>query len=243
MKLMALAATLALLVFGITPAFAGTVCGDADSDTIDDCSDNCSDDPNPDQDDTDGDDCGNLCDADYDQAGTIGFGDFAVWFQIAERFAVGHIHRCLWRYRLHDRSLSRQKIESVTHDYYKVLTRYCDGYLERWPGHAKVVDRWRACINRYLFCALAFEVGLHFRRVTSLAPRRSHYRTVFEIADYRLTPEEFHRVLEQLRVYRTGFVQRMALSVIDLLLRLKFTWPLAWVTDHSSSLRGVLGLR
>jgi hypothetical protein len=76
MKLMALTATLALLVFGVSPAFAGTVCGDSDGDTVDDCSDNCSDRPNPGQDDTDGDDCGNLCDADYDNSGSAGFPDF-----------------------------------------------------------------------------------------------------------------------------------------------------------------------
>ncbi len=76
MKLMALTATLALLVFGVSPAFAGTVCGDFDSDTVDDCSDNCSDKVNPGQVDTDGDHCGNVCDADYNQDGSIGFPDF-----------------------------------------------------------------------------------------------------------------------------------------------------------------------
>jgi hypothetical protein len=80
MKLMVLAATLALLVFGISPAFAGTApCGDSDSDTIDDCEDNCSDTSNPAQDDTDGDNCGNLCDANYTQTGTVGFGDFGIF--------------------------------------------------------------------------------------------------------------------------------------------------------------------
>ena len=79
MKLMALAATLALLIFGVSPAFAGTVCGDSDGDTIDDCSDNCSDAPNPAQDDTDGDDCGNICDADYTQDGIVGFPDFGLF--------------------------------------------------------------------------------------------------------------------------------------------------------------------
>jgi len=79
MKLMALTATLTLLIFGVSPAFAGTLCGDSDGDTVDDCSDNCSDDPNPAQDDTDGDDCGNLCDADYDNDGNIGFVDFGAF--------------------------------------------------------------------------------------------------------------------------------------------------------------------
>jgi hypothetical protein len=38
--------------------------------------DNCSEDINTGQDDTDGDGCGNICDADYDNTGTVGFPDF-----------------------------------------------------------------------------------------------------------------------------------------------------------------------
>ena len=79
MKLMALAATLALLVFGVSPAFAGTVCGDQDGDGVDDCEDNCSDKVNAAQDDTDGDGCGNVCDADYGQTGSVDFADFTAF--------------------------------------------------------------------------------------------------------------------------------------------------------------------
>ena len=53
MKRTLLTATLALLLWGM-PALAGP----------------------PSDFDTDGDDCGNLCDADYDQNGTTGFPDF-----------------------------------------------------------------------------------------------------------------------------------------------------------------------
>ena len=77
MRLTVFAATLAFLLWG-TPAFAGTA-PDTDSDGVGDAIDNCSDDPNPDQDDSDGDDCGNLCDADYSQSGTPGFGDFGAF--------------------------------------------------------------------------------------------------------------------------------------------------------------------
>jgi hypothetical protein len=68
------AATLALLLWG-TPALAGPQTDD-DGDGWIDTEDNCSEVANPAQDDTDGDDCGNLCDADYDQTGLAGFGDF-----------------------------------------------------------------------------------------------------------------------------------------------------------------------
>jgi hypothetical protein len=74
MRLTIFAATFAFLLWG-TPAFAGSN-PDLDLDGVGDVIDNCSEMANPAQDDTDGDDCGNLCDANYDQGGNVGFGDF-----------------------------------------------------------------------------------------------------------------------------------------------------------------------
>jgi hypothetical protein len=78
MKRTLIAATLALLLWGM-PALAGPPPVDSDGDGWNDIEDNCSDVPNPDQDDTDGDDCGNLCDADYDNTGLVGFIDFSAF--------------------------------------------------------------------------------------------------------------------------------------------------------------------
>ena len=74
MKRTLLVATLASLLWGM-PALAGPAT-DFDVDGVIDSADNCSLVANPDQDDTDGDGCGNLCDADYTQTGSVGFGDF-----------------------------------------------------------------------------------------------------------------------------------------------------------------------
>jgi len=52
---------------------------DFDGDGVGDNSDNCSEASNPSQDDTDGDGCGNLCDADYDNNGIVGFPDFGAF--------------------------------------------------------------------------------------------------------------------------------------------------------------------
>jgi hypothetical protein len=49
---------------------------DFDSDGVPDGVDNCSEVFNQWQDDTDADDCGNLCDADYDDSGRVGMADF-----------------------------------------------------------------------------------------------------------------------------------------------------------------------
>ncbi len=52
-----------------------------DGDGIGDALDNCSATQNPNQDDTDADDCGNLCDADYNQNGIVDIGDFGAFAQ------------------------------------------------------------------------------------------------------------------------------------------------------------------
>lgn len=178
----------------------------------------------------------------FDEQGTTGFSDFVVWFQIAERAAVGHIHDRLFYYRLHSGSLSRRTIGSIARDYYETLTRYCDAYLSRWPGHAVMVDQWRHYINRYLFWALAYEIGLHFRRTRTSASKGPSAATTFELMNYRLTPQEFQWALEHLRVYKTGLIQEISMRFIDLLLRLRITWPLGWMTRYGPSLRNVLGL-
>ena len=77
MKQTLVAATLALLLWG-TPALAGPQT-DTDGDGTVDSSDNCSNVINAGQDDTDGDACGNLCDADYDDDGTVNFIDFSAF--------------------------------------------------------------------------------------------------------------------------------------------------------------------
>lgn len=81
MRLSVFAAMFALVLWG-TPAFAGTA-PDTDGDGVVDSFDNCSLKSNPAQDDTDGDFCGNLCDADYNQNGTVtvaDFGQFSIVF-------------------------------------------------------------------------------------------------------------------------------------------------------------------
>ena len=69
---------------------------DFDADGLLDNIDNCSERANVFQDDTDGDDCGNLCDADYNQDGIVGWADFG-WF--SRSFGTNdevHCHRDGW---------------------------------------------------------------------------------------------------------------------------------------------------
>jgi hypothetical protein len=183
-----------------------------------------------------------LGDIRLEDPGLSGFGDFVVWFQIAERYAVGHVGQRLWRWRQQRNSQSARTIESLTHDYIDYLTRYCDAHLRRWPDHAEMVKTWRADIDRYIFWALAFELALHCRRQLGFPPKREG-RTLFEINDYDLGPEQVDRTRRRMRSHRRGAVQAAVWLAIELSMRCRFPWPLAWATYHASAVRGLLRLR
>ena len=86
MRSTAFAAALAFLLWG-APTFAA----DFDGDGVEDEFDNCSDVVNDAQDDTDGDDCGNVCDADYDNSGVVGHPDL---FEFAANFGTTEEEYC-----------------------------------------------------------------------------------------------------------------------------------------------------
>jgi len=178
----------------------------------------------------------------FDEQGPIGFGDFVVWFQIAERWHIGHLRQRLWRWRHTRRSQSARTITSFTRDYYDSLNAYCDGHLARWPEHARLVRRWRALTTRFLFWALAYELGLYVRHERGLVVVNDQ-PTLFEILDYQLSPGEARRVLEQMDRHRTGAMQSVIFRAIQAMTRLNLTWPLAWATQYHAVFRGVLGLR
>jgi glycosyltransferase involved in cell wall biosynthesis len=184
-----------------------------------------------------------LGDVRFDEEGAIGFGDFVVWFRIAERFAIGHVNQRLWKYRIHRKSLSRRTIESLSHDYETNLNRYFEGHLARWPGHASLVRRWRTLGRHLLFWALLYEVSLHCRRTASGLTSSSLPQTIFEHSDQRLTDEELGRALSRAREVASGPVQTAALAGVGALTATGFTWPLAFMTGHVTTLRKVLRLR
>ena len=86
MRSTSFAAAITFLLWG-TPAFAA----DFDGDGVEDEFDNCSEAANFAQDDTDGDDCGNLCDADYDDSGVVGHPDV---FEFAAVFLTTDEEKC-----------------------------------------------------------------------------------------------------------------------------------------------------
>jgi hypothetical protein len=87
MKWIRLAALLGVLAWPAAANADGHESSDFDLDGVVDELDNCSETPNTEQDDTDGDGCGNLCDADYDQNGVVGFGDFGIFAELCFKYS------------------------------------------------------------------------------------------------------------------------------------------------------------
>jgi glycosyltransferase involved in cell wall biosynthesis len=171
----------------------------------------------------------------------IGFGDFPLWFRVAETWDVGHIAERLWSWRQNRESLSARPIEAISHDYHQNLSDYCDDHLARWPDHANLVEGWRASIRRYLFWALAYEVALHFRRRDGPDTQRTS-RSLFEIMDYRLSQDQFQHAVEQMKAYRTGAGEYATFAIVQLLIHLRLGSTLAWLTRHRTTVRALLGL-
>ena len=103
--------------------------------------------------------------------------------------------------------------------------------------------RWTRLIRRYIFWALAYEIGLHHRPQRRDDQRVAAVQTIFEFWQYRLSPEAFHHVLDQLAAYRVGALEHLAYATMIAFIRLRLTEPLTWVASHAAAFRGLLRLR
>lgn len=172
----------------------------------------------------------------------IGFGDFPIWYRMAETWDIGHISRRLWSWRQNDVSHSARPIESIAADYHHNIGNFCDEFEARHPDRAADAQRWRGYIRRYLFWALTYEVGLHFRGdETRTDPKAS--RSLFEIMNYRLTPAQFAHALEQMKRYRSSPIEYATYAAVMTMIHLRLTRPLAWVTRYRAAARSLLRLK
>jgi glycosyltransferase involved in cell wall biosynthesis len=183
-----------------------------------------------------------LGDARFGLDAPIGFGDFPIWFRVAERWDIGHIHERLSSWRQNTESLSLRPIVEIARDYQTNIGGYCDDHLRRWPEHTTLVERWRTSLRRFLFWALAYEIALHFRRRdASGAAHRAG--TLFEMMDYDLTPEQFACALSEMRARRHSVPDHTVFALMHALIRLRLTTPLGWALRHQGTLRTLLRLK
>ena len=171
----------------------------------------------------------------------IGFGDFPIWFRIAEEWDIGHLPDQLSSWRQNAESLSLRPIVEIMRDYEKNIGEYCDDHLRRWPTHAKLIETWRESLRRYVFWALVYEIALHFRRrgVRRASPR---VRTLFEIMDYNLNPEQFENAMSGMERYRSGVAEQTVTAAVQMLVRLRLTSPLGWLVGYHGVVRTLLRL-
>jgi hypothetical protein len=102
-----------------------------------------------------------------------------------------------------------------------------------------LVAEWRASLRRFLFWALAYEVALHYRHgAPSVNPG-----TMFELLDYRLTPEQFAITVAEMKARRSSVIEHAAFVGIRALIRSGVTAPFGLAVRHQAALRGLMGLR
>ena len=123
------------------------------------------------------------------------------------------------------------------------LAAHCDDHLARWPGHRRRVEDWKRAIRRYVFWALAFEVGLQYRQRAGdgAGPRRD--ATLFELRGYRLDPAVLRRAVDRLWNSRSGGVDTLACLAITALIRIRLPGLFTWATHHVSTFRRLLRLQ
>ena len=155
----------------------------------------------------------------FNEAGAIGFGDFPVWFRVAEEHDVGHIPKVLWHWRQEPLSQSAQALKTMAQHYEENLFRYCDEHLARRPENAPRVALWRREIRRYLFWAWAYQLGLRLGKRDPLSCQENQ----------PALPE----ILDRMRGYRTGALQHLAFPVIQGGARLKAAPLFAWATGNA----------
>ena len=102
----------------------------------------------------------------FDEMGTIGFSDIALWFRIAEDWDIGHVSEPLWSYRQHAGAAS-QRASEIAGEFAMTFETYCDGYLARHPDDRQRVRRWREAIRRFRFWAILYDVAT---RSTTIGP-------------------------------------------------------------------------
>lgn len=119
----------------------------------------------------------------FDERGTVGFSDIALWFRIAEDWDVGHLTEPLWSYRQHAGAAS-QRTSEIPREFAATFEVYCDGYLARHPlDHARV-GRWRDAIRRFRFWAVLYDVATRTAATGSaVVPLGARARELGELAN------------------------------------------------------------
>jgi len=127
--------------------------------------------------------------------GAKGFGDFPLWFRIAETWDIGHLRPALWTMRQSPDAQSATTILQMTSDYLQNIEHYLANLETRRPGEKRWIEQRRFEARRFAFWALVYEWILQYRP----PGRRRPGQTLFQMYGYRLDDAQKQQLRERLR--------------------------------------------
>jgi len=175
----------------------------------------------------------------FDPESPLGFGDFIVWFRIAERWSIGHLGERLWRYRIHSEALSDRSILEMARDFQTAVGSYLDRLEQADPRGAARAKCFRENVRRYLFWSLIYELCRHGR------PGKRRGQTIFDMGSYRLSPVEVQEAWVLLESLRRGWGERLLFGLLELISQTPAIGGLARLLQAAPNrwMRRLLGLR
>jgi len=115
--------------------------------------------------------------------GAKGFGDFPLWFRIAEDWNIGHLKEVSWTMRQSVDAQSATTILQMSRDYLENIGSYLSDLEKRRVDLREWIDQRRKEANKFVYWSLLYEWLLDARP----HPNKSAQRTLFEMYGYRLT--------------------------------------------------------
>jgi glycosyltransferase involved in cell wall biosynthesis len=155
----------------------------------------------------------------FDENGPLGFTDIVAWFRLAETWDIGYIPKKLWSYRAHSAAFSNASPGTIADDHTIAFGAYCEEFLERHPGEAVRVARWRRAIRRYRFWVLMYDVAVR----PSSGPRDALFTQLAQTA--------------------AGPLERAAVGALRISMTLGVRRPLAIFARYALSRRWLIGFR
>jgi len=125
--------------------------------------------------------------------GALGFGDFLMWFRMAEKWQAGILGMVAWSWRQSTDAGSRVPILKMVEDYQTNMDNYLQEVSLRRPQWIGRVKRWRKKSARFCRWALIYEI------IQQNLPRLpASGGTLFQMYGYRLGPAELKLVEQKL---------------------------------------------
>jgi len=129
--------------------------------------------------------------------GAKGFGDFKLWFRIAEDWNIGHFREILWTMRQSPNAQSATTILQMTADYLINIEAYLNDLQTRKPSEKSWVEARKKDARRFVFWSLICEKIIQSGGTVKRRPSQ----TLFQIYGYQLSSTEIKELHARLREF------------------------------------------